>query len=516
MRFRYFAILLFLSFSLSAYAAQGGGDSLRSERRDYYFLYTQYKNAFSDMPSALTEWRYQNWSYLGAGYDFAKGEFRNLQSYSGLSRLNINTESVYRLPKNGWVFYGKFNYVNGTADSVSNNLAYSIGRNGSPYYLFQRKSGVWSMQNYEFAVTAANRISKHFSVGISIDYVGELSFRTIDTRINQTTLTTNLLASLNYHFSQTNTFGIGLGFDRVKSEPSVSDKFQHVTSDLRYNRYFNGGLGSYFKNVNFRFLITNNSNVIALQWLNQREKSSYSALYSFNYGQELVDNKNITDIKEQNKILFYDYKEHHAKVSALNRVGNSFLSSSLEFDLTNGTGNIWEDAGKYHLDNYKGEIMEANLNSSLYNPRSALRRINLQVKYLSEERLDRKYGYRFDYSNLYLGANAEVLFRVRKIRTGFMLGGGFNKNLDQLHFPNAAANNIYTQWIGDPLMAYLSCDYFELPSYLRFDVPFGNNRAELLISLKHQYPIKLNYDKGALFTLDDKFYQYNITLRYFF
>jgi len=496
--------------------AQDHKNNVGNIKEDYSFLNNRYDNVFSYMPSILTQWRYENWSYIGADYDFKTGDFRNLQEYNRYSLLNIKTESVHKLENTNWIFYGKFHYANGQADSVGYNLAYTIGRNGSPNYLFQRKNGVWSLQNYQFDVTASNRISNKFSLGLRILYNGDLAYRIIDTRNSQTSLITKVLTSLSWHIGERSSISLGIGTDRVKSQPSLSNKYQHFSTDLRYNRYLNAGLGSYLKNIDYTIQITNNNKNAELQWLYQSNNSSYSAIYQLFSGNETFVNKYITNISREHRIIQYNYIENRGVLATLNKVAGSMLYNTVNVNFTKGNGSLWNEVDSAYVDNYVVDIMDVGLQSTLYTPSSFFNRFNLYTSLISENKFDRSYAYQFNYTNLSFGLDAEFLVKFNIVRVGFMVGAAYNMNLSYQHSPGAAANNIFKLWIGDPLMSYLTCNYLELPGYLKFEIPFKNNLAELLITGTYRQPVKLNYDIGATFTNKDNFSIFNISLKYYF
>lgn len=515
MRFR-LIITLCLLLCLSNLLAQDSVSDVNRTKIDYYFLHTQYMDVFSETPSILTGWKYDSWSYIGADYDLAKGNFRNPQKYNSLSQINIKTESVYRPDNGNWMFHGKFRYSNGEADSVYSNLSYHVDRSGSPYYFFQKKEGNWNLQNYEFNVTAANQVTDRLSLGFKILYNGDLTFRTTDTRNNQTSLITNLVASAGYKLSENNTLSIGVKLNRVKTEPNLSNKYHQSGVDLTYNRYLNTGLGSYIKNVDFKATMEDKSYGAVVQLLNQSENSSYSAIYEIATGEEWYVNKKLTDINEQNRILNYDYMSHKVRASSLHSLSNAFISACFNLELLKGDGKQWSDQSLSYIENYEVDILDVDIRATLYRPFSFIRRINVSAKLHDESRFDKSYGYQFNYTNLLAGINTEAMFRIKSFRTGFMVGVSYGKNLDNLNFPNAASSNIYVNWIANPLMSYLTCDFLEIPAYLRFDIPFKTNLVEVLMTANHQYPIKMATTADALFNTDDNFRSYNISLKFYF
>lgn len=515
MRIRLFLTLCSTLLILQLKAEDSISDINRS-KIDYYFLYTQYVNVFSETPSLLTGWSYDNWSFIGADYEMGKGNFRNPQKFNRLTQINVRTESVYKPAKGKWIFHGKFRYSNGMADSVNANLSYNIENEGSPYYLFQLKPGDWNLQNYEFNVTAANKVTDRISLGFKIMYDGDLAFRISDSRNEQTSLITKAVFSADYKIGDNDVVSLGIDYGRVRTEPNVTNKYHHEATDLTYNRYLNTGLGSYIKSVDFKTTINKQSTGIITQWFHQAENASYTAIYEFFSGEESYLNKKLTNINDQNIILRYKHISNKARLSTLHEVNSKFLSTCLNFNFTKGDGLQWSESSMSYLNNYNIEMMDADFKATLYNPFSYLRRINISANFSDVHKLDKNYGYQFNYTNLAAGLNAELMFRFKYFRTGFMLGALYGKNLDNLNFPNAAASNLYVDWIANPLMSYLSCDFLEIPAYVRFDIPFKNNLVEFMVNAKQQFPLNLNFNAGALFDTSDYFRSYNVSLKFYF
>ncbi|MFA5713600.1 MAG: DUF6850 family outer membrane beta-barrel protein [Bacteroidales bacterium] len=507
MRFKPIIVLLSLSLLFT---------TVKGQERDYQFLYGQYRDFYSQTPSMLTGWGYRNWSYFGASYSLESGNYRNPQYYNRRSLIDFNTESIYRPDKSRWIFHGRFRYYNGRADSLHNNLSYNIDRYGSPIYLFQRKVGDWDLQDYRFDVTVANNISNRLSLGVKLQYEGLYTFRIVDTRNSQTTLNTELLFSADYKVSAKSRVGLGIGTNRIKTEPALTNKYHYGTSDQIYNIYYNVGMGSYLKGVNWGITYTNNSLVALAQWAYSDSYSSYTLSYKLNSGQEVVVNKYLNRIEEENRVLLYDFMVHSGKFSTMHRAGSRFLLNSLDFNLTQGYSNQWIKESLSYFKVYTSSIIDVDYRGTLYSPKSLFRRVNAHAHYNREQLLDRVYNYRFQHSSLAFGASGELLFKFNSVRTTLSAGATYGKNLNFRNDPGGAIDNLYYNWIGQPKMAFLATDWFEIPSFIRFDIPFKENLVELLLSGAYRKPLKINYPAGASFSLEDKFSSASISLKFYF
>lgn len=503
--------LIIALFSLSLLTTLVSG-----QKRDYQFLYNQYQNFYSQTPSMLTGWSGSNWSYFGAKYTLEKGNYRNPQYYSSLSLIDFNTESVYRPSKGGWIFHGQFRYYNGTADSTHNNLSYNIDNYGSPIYLFQRKVGNWNIQDYHFNVTVANQITNRLSLGVKLIYDGLYTFRIIDTRNSQTTLNTDLLLSADYKLSVTSRVGVGIGTNRSKTEPSLSNKYHYGTSDEIFNRYYNLGMGSYFKGVDWGITYTNNAYSALAQWIYHDSKSSIALSYKLKWGGEVVVNKYLNNIEEENRLITYDYLIHNGNASSMHRFGNRFLINSLDFNLISGYAEQWIKESLSYFKTYTASIIETSYRGTLYSPKSLLRRVHALIDFDRNALLDRTYQYRFRYNNIVLGASGELFLKHKSLRTTLSLGGSFGKNLSFTNNPTGAIDNLYYLWIGKPKMAFIASDWIEVPAFVRVDIPFKEYLVELMLTGAYRKPIKMNHPDGAMYTLNDNFSSAALSFKFYF
>lgn len=519
MRFRsylIFATLIMLLVKVTVVAQEISNINNTGEF-DSKFINEHFNNVYKINPSMLSSWKYNDWSYIGTDYNHEKGNFRDLQSYNRLSQLSIKTESIKSFREQGWTFYGMFTYSNGGLDSVHNNMSLNLSEVGSPYYHFLKMPGQWKTQDYQFNAMAAKAINEKLSFGLRIYYDGDLAFRQNDTRNNQTTLTTQVAISSTYRVHEAHSLSLGASFHRSKTEPKFSNKFQHESSDLIYNRYLNAGLGTYVKNLLYINVIMNDRSYgVSGQWSYVKESNQYSLLVEGGCGEDYAINKEIRDADEQDKILKYDYKRATATFTALNKIPQGYIYTVLKGSLINGLGNSLNEVSKVYVGNYDLDMLNFDLKSSLVKPTSFLNSVSIILGGHKEERFDKNFGYSFKWFNLNGGVDVRLSKSLGAVYLMFNLGAQYNKNIDFTHNPNAASASIYTSWIANPSMSWLTTDYLEIPGGLTCKLPIKSNLIEISINGGILLPQKINYEKEPGFTIDDNFSYIKSSIKFYF
>lgn len=514
MKFRNIFTLLLLLLPTKFMVAQSDTTIIEVEL-DKEFLYWYYQELHSQAPSLLSEWEYKNLSYFGASYDYGKGNFRNHQTPSKISLFNFQTEAIYKLPKTKWTLYGKFLYTNGAADSVEANLSYYVGRYGSPYYIFQRKEGNWKLQNYRFDVSGGNRVNDRLSLGFNFQYDGELAFRVVDTRNNQATLNHKAIVGATYRLPTFGSLTLNFHYDRVKTEAGLVDNYYHSPNDMLRLRYVITGLGSFINNLTYK-VAEDNTIGPSIIWKRENSSNSFSLLYNFMTGWEYYKNQYLQPPYYNREILSYNHSSHKVEATSINRVNSKTLYSSAYFSFLSGEGGEWSPTLLGFVRNYKVMQIEGGVSSTLYMPGGLLHRVVVEANYISEIKLDRNYGYQFDYSNLTVALKGQLNHKFGVLNSYLTVGGVLGKNLSYLHNPNAAQNNMYTEWVAEPLMSFLTTDFFGIPAQLKFEIPFKRYYTELNLNCSYIFPVKLNYQTGALFNREDNFLSLGASIRLYF
>lgn len=485
--------------------------------QDSKFITEHFSNVYKVNPSMLSNWEFNDWSYIGTDYDYKKGNFRNLQSYNRFSQFSIHTESVKSFKEKGWTFYGKFTYSNGGLDSVHNNISLNMSSSGSPYYHFLKMPGQWKTQHYIFNAIAAKNINEKLSLGLRLFYDGDLAFRQNDTRNNQTTLTTNVSFSATYSLNAAHNISLGVSYYRSKAEPNFSNKFQHESNDLTYNRYLNAGLGTYVKNLNYSTVkMFDGSYAVSGQWFYKNDSNEYSLLVEGDFGEDYVIDNERRDIDEQNKILKYDYKKASVTATSLNNISKGYLYSVLKGSLIKGTGNIFNDVSKVYVGNYVSDIFSFDFKSSLVRPVSFLNSVSIIFGGHKEDRFDKNFGFSFKWFNLNAGLDFRFSKNIGAVNLMLNMGAQYNKNIDFTYIPNAASESIYTSWIGNPTMSWLTTDFLDIPVGLTCKLPIKSNLVEISIDGGVLLPQKITYENDPGFTTNDKFSYIKSSIKFYF
>jgi hypothetical protein len=504
--------IMFVTLSLPGQDPGNVGDAILF---DSEFISDQYQRVYSQSPSVLSAWNFGSWSNIGFSYDYAKGDFRNLQQFNKRSLFNFQTESVHSLEGTGWTFYGLFNYANGRVDSIGGNLSYSLPKNGSPYYLIIQRIGMWKLQNYEFNVVAANQLTEKLSMGVRILYDGDLNFRYNDTRNNQTTLHTDLAFSAAYKLNNS-IISAGAEYKRRKTEPTLTNKYPTDSQGLEYNVYINAGLGTYLRRRDFNMTFMGFAYSGIAQWILDAGNDRYSLSYKGSLGEEHMINKNIRAEDEENKVLRYDYSTHLISLNGLNNLGSTYFSTDISFSMTAGEGNQWNETSLNYLTNFTSDIMQLQLHTSWHRPTALLGKAGLFLTWHSEKRFDRNFGYTFSFTNVTAGPDFVLNLPLGNKKISAGAGAYYNMNLDHTNNPGAAATNLYNAWIAEPLMSFLSADYLLLPLHLEYQMPFGKNLLSVRVKAEYSMPMAINYTQNPRFTTNDNFLYINSSIKFYF
>jgi hypothetical protein len=513
---KFFSLIVVLATATSLHA-QEFGNSDNPSLFNTRFISDQYKHVFSVSPALLSCWQYGNWSNIGLSYSHEQGDFRNAQSHDNHSAIQIQTESFHSLPASGWTFYGLFRYANGGADSIGNNLSYHPPRNGSPYYLFTQRSGVWKMQNYEFNVQAAKQLNDRLSYGAKILYLGNLAYRYNDTRNNQPGLYNELALSVSYKLNE-HILGAGAEYQRNKTRPQLNNKYPQNTYDEIYNIYINGGMGTYLRtllsNVNFTF--EGSSFGAILQWMHQKGDNRYAASYKASFGDEFFIKRERLVQSVENKLLDYKYHKHNVSLSGLHALQNAYLTSHINLTHISGEGFRWRENIRAYQSNYLADITDVVLNTALYQPHSIMHKAGVSFGLHAEDRFDKAYGYVYNYSMLTAGGDVELAFPLQQSRLLIGAGGHFQLNLNLEHNPGASENSLYTQHIGYQLMAFQTTDYLRLPVFIELQMPMENNMLQFQLAAEPLIPVTIHYPQHTSFAKGDSFLSMVASVKLFF
>lgn len=513
-------LILIISLFSTCISYANGKDSVKTldiverslQREQYYLL-------FSKVPSLLREWDNEDYAFISSGYSNEQGSYTHPQLLFSKNLIDIKTESIKSIPTKGLRFFGGVSYTNGNAQTGDWNLSYYLPSNGSPYYYMVEQAGTWKTQSYDFNVAMQKNLSKRVSAGVSIKYLGDLHFRTFDTRNENYILDIQVLPSITVSFGEKNLASIGLVFNRIKNSSDIRNKYQHGTEPERYHLFFNEGLGTWDNSpsvmnmIDVKYgLMTSLRRII--------ERGSLDFIYTINYGKEDWALKSFSTLLDRKKdIVKYSYFEQDLSLRLIKGSESGRWISNLDVKNIIGTGSLYKESAALFQDNYDYLKVRANLNVAYLKDNSLLKRVWANINFDNSGQNDYNYGHTIDYNNLEGTIAADIALRhVGKFN--FSIGGlaSYKMNLTAQHNPIAAATNFYTTSIAVPAFAYLTSDYYRLGLNLGADFHLkGSQMLEIAVRSDLIKPIKINdYENFAKFSLDDKYLNISVNLFFYF
>ena len=481
----------------------------RSLQREEYHL------IFDKVPSLLSVWEKGDYALISTGFSSSGGDYVHPQLFFSKNLFEIKSESVKSLPVNGWRFFGSVAYTNGNAETGKWNMSYNLPTNGSPYYYMIEQEGTWKSQSYDFNVAAQKNISGRLSAGIGLKYLGDLHFRTFDSRNDNTTLKIQVLPSLTINLDGKNYISIGLLYQRLKNEPNISNKYQHGTEPEKYHLFFNQGLGTWDNSPSQMRMIDSRYGAL-ISYRKFSANSSFDAIYAIDYGSEEWLLKSLSTLNNRREdISRYNYFSHD--LSLRHRSVTSSGSFVTNFDIKNilGDGAVYKESTNAYQDNYQFFSITADLDVSYIRSNSVLRQLSAKLRLDNSSQNDYNYGHILEYTNLEGTLSADVI-SGKKRAVNLIFGGLFSykMNLSGNHNPMAASSNFFNTEIAIPAFAYHTSDFYRAGARVssEFDIA-GGYRLDISLSGDFLKPIKLNnYENRSSFTLNDKYYLMSLSL----
>ena len=366
---------------------------------------------------------------------------------------------------------------------MTNNSSYFLPENGSPNYVFSKKSGDWSVQQYQVVAHVAKEISTRSHLGLRINYWGLLPSRVIDTRNGQKNLHIETALSYTYSITSTSSISLGGGYDRNKIQPNFNNKYQHSSTDNLYNLYINAGMASYIKKDNMPHL-----EQMQVQWnmggqyLYHSQKSIYSLIAQLASGEDYIEDRMITSNSLSNKVVGYKYKKYAMSLLSNNQFGQYKLIHNLGYTYTDGKGKMINELSNQYTQNYLYERTHIQFQSLLNFPScSMFKNISFHANYSSENKRDRAYAVKEKIQYVDISALSTLQKRFRKTALEFHAGASFYKPLTVRYHVGAAEDNIYTQWIGKPNNGYYAAESFAIPMGLRLKQKIKNTLLDFSV-----------------------------------
>ena len=473
----YRIILLFSLLSVSLHAAgMRDTDTLSvPDRAEREFFGTQYRYVYGDNPSMLTWWEYPTYAEISLEGDYEDGKLHHPQTCDGLLTGRVYTESIVRFPDNKWVFSGSFVYENGQADSVRANLSYRLRNNGSPSFYFCKNPGTkWNIQKYGLTAAAARKFGTRWSAGASAVYTGDMSFRKNDVRNAQTTLNIDLRIAASCSLPSGHVFSLGASWLHAKEKPGFSTIY---SSGPDFTIYLINGLGTYLSDLLNNMAWIENAPGAFAQWLQKNDRNEFSVAYDFCSGNDGWYQQGIQSAKRQQRWTDYRYMKHQVTFSESLFLGRSSLHLRGNAGMTTGSGKSWNNSSSVYIRNYNYNALTADVSLEWRPGMPVLESVMAGAGYLSENRQDKSYNYRFGHSAADAFLKVQTGFSIGRVYAGISAAGSYVTGLSVSHSPGAAANtgNIYTEYIGIPLSEWYDEDIAGFSAGIDVDIPAGKN-----------------------------------------
>lgn len=497
-------------FSSEKDSVSNSGFIDREIQRDEYYL------VFAKVPSLLGTWDKMDYAFISTGFTTAKGNYTHPQLLFSRNLVEIKSESVKSLPKKGLRFFGGVSYTNGNAETGEWNLSFNLPENGSPFYYMIQQQGTWKTQSYDFNVAMQKKISNRVSTGIAIKYLGDLHFRTFDSRNENYTLNMQILPSVAIRFGEKSFASLGLILNRIKNEPAIRNKYQHGTEPEKYHLFFNEGLGTWDNSPTQMKMIDMRYGVVA-SYRKISENKSIDLIYSIYTAKEDWLLKSIsTLLNRRENISRYSYLSQDLSFRYLKKGREGQWISNVNLKNTIGTGYIYKESAGIFQDNYEHLSLSADILVSYLKENSIFKRASAQIRFDNSGQNDYNYGHTIDYSNLEGILSSDLSPSKHGAKKGFLFGGfiSYKKSLNGSHKPMAAANNFYTTSIAVPAFAYNTSDFYRAGINLGGDFQINQSQVvEIIFKGEILKPVKINnYENFSKFTLKDRYINLYINL----
>lgn len=456
----------------------------------------KYTTVYNSIPSMLSNWKGTKWAVLSTSYYNEDRSFKSPQEYESTNGVLFNTESLSYNENSDWSFYGSFMYSTSQVDSVNNNLSYRIRENGNPYYFFMKKAGEWNLQNYWLKASVSKKMKRDgLSMGLGIKYFTNLYHRKTDTRNEQTKLSVKTSYGISYKTKNSEIWSAGLSllFDKEKSK--LSNKYQHPTQNLDYNIYFNAGLGSYLKNKKQGLVMDGFTPGLYLQWFKETHKNNLMLAYNVNFGKQEWLDESIRSVTSNNIVSKYTHQKHTFKTMFQHNYKSATLVSTFSTSYLKGSGNLWVPLQKNFLENFKVTKLTIDSETKFFLNRSSIvNSLGISFKILNNKELDKNYGSVFNYTNLIVEPNIYLKLPItNKVKIALDTRLIYTQNIGSKYFPNAATQNLYFDWIGEPLKNYVTTDVFSCNIDLSIHKQLKEQKVIFTIGSQMSNPVA-NYD----------------------
>lgn len=459
--------------------------------------HTIFNQFYATTPSLLKQYTLNEFTMVSLGYESNNYDFHDITMPDNKNSFLLETENLLSL-NGGWHIFGRFRYINGSADNTSYNLHLGKPDNGSPVYYFTPKEGDWNFQKYIFTAYISKKINNKWSLGTTIDYIGDLRFRTVDIRNDLTELKVHIGPSVTYQISNSQNISFGYLFNRRKGQPSISKKYPHTGSTTDYNVYINTGFGSYLKSAPWETKWIDIAHKFSLTWDYHKDNSIYNINYSLSTGQELWTRTSIdyqADTGEN--ISKHTYMKHEIKLNQILNLSNGGqFVNYLNFDYLSGNTDMSEKS--IYSPTFKVSMANDDAQSTYYwKNNSWLESAQINFNFDHYKGTDQKYGQTYDYNNLDSWISVcfghKLGWKAKKIN--LTLDAGYKANISYNHDALAASSNLFTLNILNSQIVYQTASLAHGGIDINYTIPFKKYRLQCGVKYSLYSSVCTHYDE---------------------
>lgn len=464
--------------------------------RDFY---TQKQlELYKILPTTLSLWSHSDWSSIGFNGSYREGNFKTIDDFKKSREFSFKTESVQSFKKNGLTFYGNFTFRSAKYEEASWNLFHTKSTNGSPFRTVILRTGDWDTKHYGISGMMSKKIGDKTYLGAAVDYEGDLYFRMLDTRNDQTNLTMNYTGSITYNIKTTHFLSLGVTYHRKRSEPKYHNEYNAASDE--YLVFTTKGLGDFDSQQNTYSLNIKDQNPEFTLSYHGGEKNKLSINYSFYPGSEqwryYITSLGSTTPEELYK---YDYTKQNLTSSYLINTPQLHLLSKIKAQLISGEG--FEYRNGYQSTYIYDDITVNSSFDLLRDDRRLFDQINLEVAMENISKKDMQVAQLMEYANIMVGTSTGFNYALNSSNNiRVTLGGKLKYNLSYTHDLGAASSKAYTKNIAYNEMAYATADYVSYGTEISWYTQYNKMSTQWSLKMDHTAPtnIRINNQYSVL------------------
>ncbi|MFO7844550.1 MAG: hypothetical protein R6V16_12135 [Bacteroidales bacterium] len=469
---------------------------INSMNRSFYLNQIE---LYKTIPANLWLWEYNDFSTISINGSLDQGSFKQVDEFDKNEQFSFKSESVQSFEENGWRFYGSFIFNTSNHEDANWNLGFEKSEIGNPFRLLIQRNGDFNVKQYGLNGIMNKKLGNKFSLGVGIDYRGDLYFRLSDTRNEFYNLKLEFTGAVSYAIKESSNISLGVSYFYKKAAPDFINEFK--TNGPEYYLYINEGLGDFNKiNLSQKFYFKNQNPKYYISYFSG-DKNLFSLMYSAYIGEERWDYKITSTLTDTDKELYkYEYFSNEIISSYLINEQHYKSFNSIELNYINGTG--YKNRGTFQKTYiYDGLKIDG---------RSELLRADSDLFYLSSmniyfEKMSKKdmiYAHQIDYTNI-----------KAKLKTGYSFGinannklsidieGAYKHNLSYMHDVVSAGSKLYTLNLAYNEVAYHTANYYTIGGQLKWNKQLENIGTELRINYSYLTPtdVKLKNQYSMVF-----------------